>query len=69
MYANNIPSIMAKTSNKILIGKMFWKGAALQSIMHGSEVICYSKKQIDIYKKNRKQGIQISFRCNKKHTD
>ena len=25
IYANNIPSIIAKASNKILIGKTFWK--------------------------------------------
>ena len=30
-----------------MIGKIFWKGAPLQSIMHGSDVIYYTKEQLN----------------------
>ena len=37
-YANLMPAVIAKSCNKLLIGKTYWKSAALPAILHGSEV-------------------------------
>ena len=44
--SNLMPAVIAKSCNKILIGKTYWKNAALPSIMHGTEIVCFTKKQI-----------------------
>ena len=46
-HSYNVPSIVVKSSNKVMIGKSFWKGAALQSITHGSDVTYYTKEQLN----------------------
>ena len=43
--ANIIPAVIAKSCNKLLIGKTYWKSAALPSILHGSET--YIKQEIE----------------------
>ena len=43
--SNLMPAIIAKSCNKILIGKRYWKNAALPSIMHGTEIVCFTKKK------------------------
>ena len=45
-YSNLMPAVIAKSGNKLLIGKTYWKSAALPSILHGTEVIFLSKKYI-----------------------
>ena len=45
-YSNLMPAVIAKSCNKLLIGKTYWKSAALPSILHGTEVIFLSKKYI-----------------------
>ena len=40
-----MPAVIAKSCNKILIGKTYWKKAALPSIMHGTEIVCFTKKK------------------------
>ena len=37
-----MPAVIAKSCNKLLIGKTYWKSAALPAILHGSEVVCYT---------------------------
>ena len=44
--SNLMPAVIAKSCNKILIGKAYWKNAALPSVMHGTEIACFTKKQI-----------------------
>ena len=45
-YSNLMPAVIAKSCNKLLIVKTYWKSAALPSILHGTEVIFLSKKYI-----------------------
>ena len=42
--SNLMPAVIAKSCDKILIGKTYWKNAALPSIMHGTEIVCFTKK-------------------------
>lgn len=44
--ANQTYPIIAKSCNKIMIGKVFWKCVALPSILHGANVIDFSKTDI-----------------------
>ena len=44
--SNLMHAVIAKSCNKILIGKTYWKNAALPSIMHGTEIVCFTEKQI-----------------------
>ena len=46
-YANLMPAVIAKSCNKLMIGKTYWKSAALPAILHGTEVIYLSKKHIN----------------------
>ena len=41
--ANIMPAVIAKSW---IIGKTYWKSAALPSILHGSEVIYYNEAEI-----------------------
>ena len=34
-----MPSVIAKSCNKLMTGKTYWKSAALPAILHGTEVI------------------------------
>ena len=45
-YSNLMLAVIAKSCNKLLIGKTYCKSAALPSILHGTEVIFLSKKYI-----------------------
>ena len=38
--------MLAKSCNKILIGKTYWENVALTSIMHCKEMFFFHKKQI-----------------------
>ena len=42
-YSNLMPAVIARGCNKLLIGKTYWKRAALPSILHGTEVVFLSK--------------------------
>ena len=44
--ANQISSIIAKSCNKMIIGKTFWKNVALPSILHGTNTIHFNKREI-----------------------
>ena len=45
-FANRTYSIIAKSSNRVLIGKTYWKNIALPSILNGAEIIDYSETDI-----------------------
>ena len=50
-YANLMPAVIAKSCNKLLIGKTYWKSAALPAILHGSEVYrCIMRNKDDLQK-------------------
>ena len=42
-YSNLMPAVIAKSCNKLLIWKTYWKSAALPSILHGTKAIFLSK--------------------------
>ena len=52
-YANLMPAVIAKSCNKLLIRKTYWKRAALPAILYGSEVVCYTENQITIYRQKK----------------
>ena len=45
--AKNTYSIIEKSCNKVLIGKTFWKGVALPSILMGAGVINFNQEDIN----------------------
>ena len=45
--ANQTYPVIAKSCNKILIGKTFWKSLALPSILYGANIIEFSKTEIE----------------------
>ena len=45
--SNQIFSVLGNCSNKMLIGKTFWKGLALPSLLYGSETIPFNKGEIE----------------------
>ena len=42
-----MPAVIAKSCNTLMIGKTYWKSAALLAILHRTEVIYLNKKHID----------------------
>ena len=44
--ASMIMSIIARSSNKLLIGKTYWKNVALPEVMYGGEIVPYTKSEI-----------------------
>ena len=44
--ANLTYLIIAKSCNKILIGKTFWKSVALPGVLYGSSVVNFTKTDI-----------------------
>ena len=42
-----MPAVIAKSCNKLMIGKTYWKSAALPAILHGTEVTYLNKKHIN----------------------
>ena len=44
--ANMIMPVVARSSNKFLIGKTYWKNVALSEILYGSEIIPYNQEEL-----------------------
>ena len=42
-----MPAVIVKSCNKLMIGKTYWKSAALPEILHGTEIIYLNKKHIN----------------------
>ena len=49
--ANQLPSILAKCCNRLLIGKTFWKSTAIPAILYGTDVIDFNKTEINTLQK------------------
>ena len=45
--ANVTYSVVEKSCNRLLISKTFWKGLALPTILHASEIIQYTKEDLN----------------------
>ena len=46
-YVSILPATIATSTNRLLIGKTYWKSIALPSILFSSKVINYNKTQLD----------------------
>ena len=67
--ANIMLAVIAKSCNKLIIGKTYWKRAALPSILHGSEVIYYNEAEIKKVTNKRKQSLQIHCKCKEMYSN
>ena len=45
--ANMTYTVIAQSVNKILIGKTYWKSVVLPSILHGTNVIQFTKFELE----------------------
>ena len=45
-FTNQTASIAARSCNRLLIGKVFWKGVALPSLLHSMEAIFLTKAEL-----------------------
>ena len=57
-YANLIMSVIAKSSNKIMIGKTYWKNVVLAEILYGAEIIFYTKKELEELQRAENQAFR-----------
>ena len=64
-YANLMPAVIAKSCNKLLIGKTYWKSAALPAILHGSEVVCYTENQITKLQTEENKALRYTVNARK----
>lgn len=55
-YANIVLSVISRSCNKVLIGSTYWKSIVLPTVMYGSEVICYTKAEIDAIQKEENKA-------------
>ncbi len=65
-YSNLMPAVIARSCNKLLIGKTYWKSAALPSILHGSDIIFYKKKQLDAIQKEENKAYRYTVNAHSK---
>ena len=42
-----IPSVTARGCNRIILGKTFWKGVALPTLMYNTEALTFTNKEIE----------------------
>ena len=59
--ANVTYSVIAKSCNKILIGKTFWKSVAIPSIVHGVNMINMTETDIEKTTTDREWGVPTDF--------
>ena len=52
-----MPAIIAKSCNRILIGKTYWKSAALPAIVHGTEAIYLSNTYLANLQKEENKAL------------
>ena len=53
-----MPAIIAKSCNIILIGKTYWKSAALPAILHGTEAIYLSNTYLANLQKEENKALR-----------
>ena len=46
-FINQTASIAARSCNRLMVGKVFWKGVALPSLLHSMEAIYLTKAEIN----------------------
>ena len=63
--ANLLPAIIYKSTNRLLIGKTFWKNIALPRILFASTVVPLSRKQIDQLQKIENKAYRLIFNASK----
>ena len=60
--SNMTYSIIARSCNKLMIGKSFWNCVALPSILYGSSMICWTKTEISkLQRQENKLGWRQRF--------
>ena len=64
-YANLMHAVIAKSCNKLLIGKTYWKSAALPAMLHGSEVVCYIENQITKLQTEENKALRYTVNARK----
>ena len=52
--ANKTYGMVARSCNKLMIGKVFWKSLALPSILYGANVFIITDVEMKKLEKNRK---------------
>ena len=55
-YANMMMTVIARSSNKLMIGKTYWKNVILPEVLYGAEVITYNKTEIADLQKAENQA-------------
>ena len=45
-YSNMIMTVIARSSNKLMIGKTYWINVILPEVLYGAEVVTYNKNEI-----------------------
>ena len=50
-FANMTYSTIAKSCNKILIGKTYWKSVAMPSFLYSSEILEYNEEELKIFQR------------------
>ena len=65
--ANMTYGMVARSCNKLMIGKVFWKSLALPSILYGANAFIITDVEMEKLEKNRKWCIQANAWCPKIH--
>ena len=55
-YSNMIMTVIARSSNKLMIGKTYWKNVILPEVLYGAEVVTYNKNEIADLQKAENQA-------------
>ena len=61
-----MPAIIAKSCNIILIGKTYWKSAALPAILHGTEAIYLSNTYLANLQKEENKALRYIVNARRK---
>ena len=55
-HSNLIMSVISRSSNKLMVGKTFWKNVVLAEILYGSDIVTYNKKEIGDMQRTENQA-------------
>merc|ERR1711972_190554 len=64
-YSNIIPAIIYRSCNRLLIGKTYWKNIILPKILYGSEIINYTKTDIEALQQSENRAYRYIFQATK----
>ena len=65
-YSSMMPAIIAKSCNRILIRKTYWKSAALPAILHGTEAIYLSNTYLANLQKEKNKALRYIVNVKRK---